>query len=391
MSLSRLWPARDDLGADEIEAGLRYVVRDGLASQTMATLTTGVFLVGLAIEFDASNLTIGILAAIPFLSQLVQLPAIMLIERLRVRRAVSVVASATSRLFLVPIALSPLLASPDTALVVVVVSLMAHTGLGAVSACAWLSWMRDLVPEERFGAFFSRRLFLMTSLGLVLSLVAAGVIDAWQEAGAGNRALVYSFLFLAAFAAGAIGVALLSRIPEPRLAGRHGAVRFGTLLSEPFRDENFRRLMACLASWNFAINLAAPFFAVYMLRRLGYTMSVVIALSVVSQVANAAFLRVWGELCDRFTNKAVLSVCCPLFVFCILGWTFTTFPERHALTMPLLACRIGSWLLLVFPGSIGIESGAFTPPHPEAGSWIAGRPETSIRNYSISTTVTPMG
>jgi hypothetical protein len=30
----------------------------------------------------------------------------------------------------------------------------------------------------------------------------------------------------------------------------------------PFRNQNFRRLMVFLSSWNFAANLATPFFAV---------------------------------------------------------------------------------------------------------------------------------
>src|SRR3546814_7128752 len=62
----------------------------------------------------------------------------------------------------------------------------------------------------------------------------------------------------------------------------------------------------------------------------------VIALTVVSQISNLAFLNIWGRIADRFSNKSVLSVAAPLFVLCIFGWTFTSFPGPHALTMPLL-------------------------------------------------------
>jgi hypothetical protein len=40
------------------------------------------------------------------------------------------------------------------------------------------------------------------------------------------------------------------------------------LLFAPLREGNFKRLIFFLASWNFAANLAAPFFTVYMLRSL---------------------------------------------------------------------------------------------------------------------------
>jgi MFS family permease len=47
-------------------------------------------------------------------------------------------------------------------------------------------------------------------------------------------------------------------------------------------------------------------------------------------------MRIWGRIADRYSNKSVLVVCGPLFIACIFAWTFTTLPERHAGTVPLL-------------------------------------------------------
>jgi len=103
-----------------------------------------------------------------------------------------------------------------------------------------------------------------------------------------------------------------------------------------FRDENFSRLIAFLGAWNFAVNLAAPFFTVYLLVMLDFDITVVIALAVLSQLASVLSYRMWGRIADRFSNKSVLRVSGPLFMICILGWTFTTMPARHLLTVPLL-------------------------------------------------------
>ena len=75
---------------------------------------------------------------------------------------------------------------------------------------------------------------------------------------------------------------------------------------------------------------------VYMLKRLGLSMSFIIALSIVSQVMNFMFLRIWGRYTDRFSNKSVLAISGPLFIVSILAWTFTTMPEKYFLTIPLL-------------------------------------------------------
>jgi MFS family permease len=108
------------------------------------------------------------------------------------------------------------------------------------------------------------------------------------------------------------------------------------LLVEPFRHRNFRRLMAFLASWNFAANLASPFFAVYMLKSLGYPLRTVIVLSTASQLSNIAAIGLWGSLSDRFSNKAVLRFAAPLFLLCTLAWSFTGLEWAKPMTFYLL-------------------------------------------------------
>lgn len=62
---------KDTLTEEEIQSGLRAIIKDGLTTQTMLTLTGGVFLVAFALKLGASNTIIGLLAAIPPLAQLI--------------------------------------------------------------------------------------------------------------------------------------------------------------------------------------------------------------------------------------------------------------------------------------------------------------------------------
>jgi len=325
---------KDILTHEETEKGLKVLIRDGLASQAMGVLTSGVFLVALAYRLGASNFMIGLLAALPPLMQLLQIPSVYLVNKIGNRRLVSVAASFFSRLPFLLVALSPFVFSPAVGMAVVLGAVVAHAGFGAVSTCAWNSWMRDFVPEGRMGAFFSKRMQLATGLGLLLSLAGGFVIDWWKRAYPAQELLAYSALFFAGFLAGMLGIYYLSRIPEPRM--KPSEVHFGKMLFKPFHDANFKSLLGFAASWSFAVNLAAPFFTVYMLDRLQTGMSLVVILSVVSQIANFSFLRIWGGFTDRYSNKSVLAVSCPMFMACILAWTFTTLPEKHAFTLPLL-------------------------------------------------------
>ena len=48
-----------------------------------------------------------------------------------------------------------------------------HSACNSVVSCSWSSWMRDFIPENILGSFFSRRMALSYSLGAVLSLAGA--------------------------------------------------------------------------------------------------------------------------------------------------------------------------------------------------------------------------
>lgn len=109
-----------------------------------------------------------------------------------------------------------------------------------------------------------------------------------------------------------------------------------TLLRRPIADPNFRRLMTFLATWNLSVNLAAPFFTVFMLTTLHMDMTLVMAMTVISLVPNVLFSGVFGRIADRLSNKSILAVCGPLFIIAIFAWTFVAFPDKHRYTMHML-------------------------------------------------------
>jgi hypothetical protein len=187
---------QDSLTEEQVQSGLSYVVKDGVASQSMAILTGGAFLIAFAIKLGASNFVIGLLAAIGPLAQLLQLPSIFVVEKIRNRRAIVVVAAALSRLCWLLIALIPFLFGAKIGLAILLGAMIAASALGAVSGCSWNSWMRDLIPQNILGAFFSKRMRIATGVGIALSLAAAVYLDAWKKLLPKYEIQGYSILFL---------------------------------------------------------------------------------------------------------------------------------------------------------------------------------------------------
>lgn len=354
-----------------MEAGLRGVLKDGLASQAMGTLTTGPFLVGFALALGASNVAIGLLAAIPFLTQMFQLPAVVLVEAVRHRRAISLLASAVSRLALPVMAVAAFVPQDAGAVALLTLSLFIHASFAAVAGCSWNSWMRDFVPEHRLGTFFARRLLLASALGAVLSFAGGAVVDTAAGLLPNGTRLAYAALIVLGACCGALGIRYLSAVPETPMARASGEGLL-TILRRPLRDPNFRRLMTFLGTWNLAVNLAAPFFTVFMLTTLKMDMTWVMGMSVVSLVPNVLFSGVWGRYADRFSNKSILAICGPLFIFAIFAWTFVTFPEKHAYTMHLLVAvhlvmGIATAGVTLAAGNIGLK----LAPKGEATAYLA--------------------
>lgn len=321
----------------ELQKGLNYLVKDGVAAQSMVVLTSGAFLIAFAIELGASNLQIGLLAAIGPLAQLLQIPGIYIVETVRRRKSISLAAVWFNRVCWIAVAFVPLVFSGESALSALLLLMVLASSATAISTCSWNSWIRDLIPDKIMGKYFARRMRLGIGAGMFLSLAAAVFLDFSKNLFGQPAVYSYSMLFLAGAGAGIASVLYLGKVPDVPMEDKNGRISLVRSITAPLKDVNFRKLVGFLCSWSFAANLAAPFFMVYMLRRLGLSMSMVVGLSLLGQLSNYAFLMIWGHFIDRFGNKSVLSLCGPLMICSFLGWTFTTLPGPHALTIPLLA------------------------------------------------------
>jgi MFS family permease len=374
--------------ASEERRVLRLVLYDALASEAMGTLTTGVFLVGFAVALGADNFAIGVLAAVPFAVQLLQIPAVFLVERWRARRDICVFSTAIGRAFLIGAAAAPFVGGAF-AVVALIVSLAIYQAMAAIAGCAWNSWMRDLVPSSQYGRFFGRRTAATTALSITLAFIGGVLIDAWKRWLPDQAVFSYSLLFFISALIGYLGVYLLRVTPDrPMLPAERGSAPL-SLIFVPLREPNFRRLIIFLSSWNFAANLAAPFFTVYMLKSLGYSMTTVLGLTIASQLSNLAALGLWGALIDRFSNKAVLEIAAPLFLACTLAWTFTGVPWVQPMTFYLLvAVHI---LMGIATAGVGLASGNIAMKLSPAGQATAYLAANSVISAAFTAAAPVIG
>lgn len=324
----------DNLNENQVQSGLKNFVREGLAAEAMATFTGGTFLVAMAVLLKASNFQIGLLAALPTLTNVFQLLSIWLVQKYRNRRAISVICSILARIPLLIIGLLPLVFSTGTSINVLLFFLFFHYFFTSVSGASWNSWFKDVIPEKILGSYTSKRTRLIQILNVTLSLAVAMFIDYIKSKHPGWELVTYASMFVIGGVLGMLGVYFLSRAPEPKTTLEDDNLL--KLLSKPLSDVNFRKLLTFHSFYGFATSLALPFFVVYMMKTLGLSFAWIIFLGLLAKFGSIFSLKFWGAFSDKYSNKTIIRICAPVFITCILSWTFVAMTTNFTVIIALL-------------------------------------------------------
>lgn len=340
---------------ERLDRALNFSVMEGALATVMGSLLGGVFLTGFALYLGASRLQIGILAAIPAFANLSQLGGAYFLEQTGKAKGLCVSMAWVSRLFWLPILLVPFVfrgASGETQTWWIIGFLAANAITGSIGGVAWLAWIKRLVPRERRLHLFSRRHLFNTALAFTMSIAGALVLDACNHFLPGS---VGGFLvvFAGAMACGLVGVWILGWIPEEEVIG-HEPQPFLASLAQPLKEQNFRRLVVFYSVWHLSTNLAAPFFAVYMLQKMQMPFWAVTLLATLSSVAGLAMNRFWTRLKEKFGIRPVVLLATLGDAFMPLCWLFVG-PESYWLLLPIHLFGVFSAPLAMGPNNLVLK------------------------------------
>jgi hypothetical protein len=277
-----------------------------MAAEVVGACAGSAVLTAWALALGAGPLWLGLLGALPFLSQLVHLPSAWITARMGRRRTaiLAVAASRQTLLLLVPLPWLPV--RHEHRLLVLLAVAGTSAALGVVGNNAWTAWMGDLVPAKLRGRYFGRRTALCTVASMVASLGAGLALD--RSGRIAPSGLALAGLAVLASAAGAVTTWLMAKQHDPGGADGPTAPRFRDVL-QPLSDPAARTALVYIAAWNGAIGISGAFFTVHLLGnlKLGYTL-------VALQSAGAAAARIlsvplWGRALDRAGARPVLATC----------------------------------------------------------------------------------
>jgi MFS family permease len=323
----------------QIQRGMRLSIIDGVQTQAFYGLTWpgSVFVTGLALLLGASNFQVGLLAAIsPLLSSL-NLVAAQQLEKLGTRRRYFAINAFIHRIvFLLLLALPfmPGLVPANAQIGLLIGVVLVSVIFGTLMHTTWMSWMADMVPEEKRASFFSRRNMVCTVVWMAQSYFIGKVLAAH------NTVLAYSLVFGVGTIIALTSIPVVVAQPDPPIAVSGGRRSLGAMWRHAWAMPNFRNFLFFALLWGFTTNLAGPFYNVYMLKDLHVDVGQITVWGILWGVVSTITLPYWGMLGDRVGNRTTLLFALAGTCLNAFGWLATTPDNAHWL-VPLLFCLGG--------------------------------------------------
>jgi len=302
-----------------VENSLKTAVYDTMASSTMQGLTSS-YIVPFAIALKASNSIVGLLASLPELvGSFFQIFESWLLKIVGSRKKIMVWAAFFQALVWLPILFIPYLSKGNVYLLIILITLQA--GFGALVVPVWNSILGELVPSNQRGEFFGKR---NRYVGLVtfISTFAAGLILSYFQPT--NIFFGFTILFGLAIIFRFISAYFKSRIYEPEFKidekSEFSLFEFTKLMTHT----NYGIFVLFVTFFKFSANIAGPFFAVYMLKDLGFTYFLFMTMSATEIISSFFFFGIWGKSIDRIGSRRVMLISALLIPFIPILWIFST-------------------------------------------------------------------
>jgi len=274
---------------------LRWLALNGILaniSNSIINTYQAVYLLALG----ATPADIGLLSALANLTMpLAMLPGGRLARRARQYKWLVAIPALIARLSLLGLILLPCLSSQVRVIVAIAIGVVvARTFLMNLVNPAWTTMLGTIVPLRWRGRYFSTRNILLGGAGFLALLAVGQVIDRLASPQG------YQVTLGIALVAGLGGVYALTRVEEPRRTLPPRAKGQTLHLRRVLRGQGrFLAFCGTAALWNFSVQIAGPFFIIFLSDEVGASASLLALSSATSVLAALPAQRVFGVLNDR--------------------------------------------------------------------------------------------
>ena len=257
-----------------------------------------------ALELGASATAIGLLVGMAPIMNMAQLPSSRYAEEIGYRKLILTGWSLRVAV-LIFLALLPLLALilPSQTVVILLIAVMfCFTLLRGISVCAWMPWISAMVPESLRGTYLANDRRFVNMAGVFALLISGAILYR------GNRMGAFAIVFLVGFAAGAVSLYFLRRLPDVPSPLKSGSTTVHASWREILADVPFRRLLIFSAVAHLALSAHGNFTVVFLMKQMKLEGGPILWLNAGSAFMGILALTFLAARTDRVGSKPFLGL-----------------------------------------------------------------------------------
>lgn len=336
---------------DDTRGVMRQILVAWLFGAAWMSITTGAALTRFARGLGVGEFGFGLMAAIPFVAALGQLPGSFILERYGHRKLFFLVGNLIHRGLWLVIALIPWVVPSGSGPVALILLMALSATLGNVVGPCWYSWLLDLVPSRIRARFISRRVQAGQMVSLTLTMITGVMLDYAERTSGLALSRMLSVLLAAAAIPGIIDILYFLPVPSRQVQGHNHHFGMRNLFREPLANRSFRWYLVFTAMLTFSTGFMGQFTWLYVFDVVNVSnLMANILLIALPQLVALSSAPFWGRMIDRLGRKPVAIIAGAGMVHGAVVWIFVS--EGH-----------------LFPGYAGILLAAFAWPGLELASY----------------------
>lgn len=287
----------------KLKQSLKFSMFDGVFASMMLGLTEQ-YITPFAIALKATTAQVGMLTAFPnLIASLVQLKSADVTEHLKSRKRIINIFVFLHAFMYIPIILIPFIFRENRAFwLILFVMLLAS--FFAFPGPAWGSLMSDHIPRLSRGRYFGWRNRILGTITVICAFLAGFILNIFGKESFVGFAIIFGLACISRF----ISWYFLTKMYEPpiKITEEH-YFNFWDFI-KGIRKSNFAKFVVYVSSLSFCVNIAAPFFAVYMLRNLNFSYVTYTIIVTAATVSTLLTMNIWGRHADRVGNLKVIRL-----------------------------------------------------------------------------------
>ncbi len=295
-----------------------------------------------AIELKANNAQVGAITSLAgILGPLAQIFGSKLIEKYPRKKIVFVAVILQALMWIAILGLGFIFLKYGESIYLIpllIASYILYAIFGSLGGPAWFSMMGDVVPENSRGSYFSKRNRITGFVAIASTLLASLLLYYTKLGGI----IIYGFLVLFAISSIArfISGILINKYYEPpiKLSKEYYFSFWQFIKKAP--SNNFGRFTIYIALINLSVNIAGPFFAVYMWKDLGFNPIWFTLVNISAGLFSILLVPIWGRFADKYGNREMLKIGSIFISIIPFLWLFSGNP-LYLILVPQLISGIG--------------------------------------------------